>query len=99
MESGYKQNKTIGASISKEPFLFGVSILVLITSMMLHSNPLFQAAIMLYLLAGIVCFRNEHLTERMVIILSPFYILLGVVVFVYMIEICDTSCHRVFLVV
>jgi len=82
---GYKQNKTIGQSIWGEPVLFGASILILIASMLLYPSPLFQAAIMCYLLAGTVYFRNLHLTDRKVIILSPFYILLGVFLFAYMI--------------
>jgi 4-hydroxybenzoate polyprenyltransferase len=84
---GYKQNKTIGASVREEPVLFGLSILVLITSILLYPSPLFQMAIICYLLAGIVFFRDVRLTDMKVIKLSPVYILLGVFLFVYLIMI------------
>ncbi len=82
---GYKQNKTIGVSIREEPVILGVSIVVLFSSMLVYSNPSLQLAIVAYLLAGIVYFRDVHLTDRKVIKWSPFYIFLGVFLLVYLI--------------
>lgn len=82
---GYKQNKTIGDSIRGEPAILGVSLVVLFASIFVYSNPLLQLAIMAYLLAGIVYFRDVHLTDKKVIKWSPIYIFLGVLLLVYLI--------------
>ncbi len=82
---GYKQNKTIGASIKEEPVILGLSIVVLFTSALVYSNPLLQLAIMAYLFAGIIFFHDVHLTDRKVIKWSPIYIFLGVLLLIYLI--------------
>jgi 4-hydroxybenzoate polyprenyltransferase len=77
---GYKRNLTLGESVTHEPLLFSASALIFCLSLLVHSEPIFQASIFLYLFAGIIIFRNFRLIDRKVIILSPVYILLGVII-------------------
>jgi 4-hydroxybenzoate polyprenyltransferase len=81
---GYKERKTIGESTRNEPVLFRISIAIFVASVLLYPYPLFQICIMCYLLAGIVFFRNSHLIDRKVLMLSPLYILLGVILLFYL---------------
>ncbi|MHA2066569.1 MAG: UbiA family prenyltransferase [Candidatus Thorarchaeota archaeon] len=82
---GYKTNRTVGESVMHEPLLFGAAVLVFVLSMFVHPEPILQASILLYLVAGIVVFRNFRLIDKKVIILSPIYILLGVIILFWLI--------------
>jgi 4-hydroxybenzoate polyprenyltransferase len=82
---GYKEYRTIGESVIPAPFTFGFASAFFISSMSLYPEPLIQASIVLYIFAGIVFFRNSHLTDRRVLILSPIYILLGIIGLFYVI--------------
>ena len=86
---GYKEYRTIGESVMQAPFSFGFASAFFISSMSIYPEPLSQASIVIYILAGIVFFRNSHLTDRKVLLLSPIYILLGIIVLFYMIFIID----------
>jgi hypothetical protein len=81
---GYKEYLTIGESVLQAPFTFGFASAFFISSMSLYPEPLVQASIVLYILAGIGIFRNSHLTDRKVLLLSPVYILLGILVLFYL---------------
>ncbi|NIU82637.1 MAG: hypothetical protein GWN64_03960 [Candidatus Thorarchaeota archaeon] len=81
---GYKEYQTIGESVIQAPFAFGFASAFFISSMTLYPEPLVQAAIVLYLLAGIVFFRNSYLADRKVLLLSPIYIFLGILVLFYL---------------
>ena len=81
---GYKEYQTIGESVKQAPFSFGVAIVVFVLSMSMYPEPLVQASIVLYILAGIIFFRNSHLTERRILLLSPIYILLGIMILFYL---------------
>ena len=71
---GYKANLTIGESITKEAQLFSAAVIVFVLSLLIHQEPVLQASIFFYLLAGIALFRNLHLIDKKVILLSPVYI-------------------------
>lgn len=77
---GYKQQKTIGESVRNESLLFGFSITMFIGSVLLYQGPSFQIFIISYLLAGIAFFRNSYLIDRRVLVLSPVYVLTGIIV-------------------
>ncbi|MHA2352806.1 MAG: UbiA family prenyltransferase [Candidatus Thorarchaeota archaeon] len=81
---GYKEYRTIGESIVHAPFSFGFASAFFISSMTLYPKPLVQALIVLYIFAGIVFFRNSHLTDRRVLLMSPIYIFLGIIILFYM---------------
>lgn len=81
---GYKEYQTIGESVKQAPFSFGVAIVVFVLSMSMYPEPLVQASIVLYILAGIIFFRNSHLTDRRILLLSPIYILLGIMILFYL---------------
>lgn len=81
---GYKQQKTIGESIRDESLLFGFSIVMFLASVLLYPRPSFQIFVICYLLAGIVFFRNSHLIDRRVLVLSPVYVLIGIIMFFLM---------------
>ena len=81
---GYKEYQTIGESVKQAPFSFGVAIVVFVLSMSMYPKPLVQASIVLYILAGIIFFRNSHLTDRRILLLSPIYILLGIMILFYL---------------
>ncbi|MFX1485169.1 MAG: UbiA family prenyltransferase [Promethearchaeota archaeon] len=83
---GYKNYRTVGESVMQTPFFFGFAVAFFIASMSLYPAPLIQASIVIYLLAGIVVFRNSHLTDRKVLLLSPVYILLGIIILIFMIS-------------
>jgi hypothetical protein len=76
---GYKEYLTIGQSVIQAPFFFGFAGAFFISSVSLYPEPFSQASIVVYILAGIVLFRNSHLTERRVLLLSPVYIFLGII--------------------
>jgi hypothetical protein len=82
---GYKEYRTVGESVMQAPFSFGFASAFFISSIGLYPEPLVQALIVLYILAGIVFFRNSHLTDRKVLLLSPVYILLGIIVLFFVI--------------
>lgn len=82
---GYKEYLTIGQSFKQAPFSFGAAIIIFILSANLYPEPLVQASIVIYILAGVLFFRNSHLTDRRVLILSPIYILLGIIFLFFMI--------------
>ncbi|MHA1963932.1 MAG: UbiA family prenyltransferase [Candidatus Thorarchaeota archaeon] len=82
---GYKEYRTIGESVKQTPFSFGIAVAFFASSMSMYPEPLVQALIVLYIFAGIVFFRNSHLTDRRVLLLSPIYILLGIIVLFYVI--------------
>ena len=86
---GYKEYRTIGESVMQAPFFFGFASAFFISSMSLYPEPLVQGAMVLYILAGIVFFRNSHLTDRRVLLLSPIYIILGIIVLFYVIFIIN----------
>ena len=77
---GYKANYTIGESIIHEAQLFGAAVVLFALSMLTHQEPVLQASVFLYLLAGIVLFRGLRLVDKKVILLSPIYILLGIII-------------------
>ncbi|MFW9801973.1 MAG: UbiA family prenyltransferase [Candidatus Thorarchaeota archaeon] len=77
---GYKANYTIGESIIHEAQLFGAAVVFFVLSMLMHQGPVLQASVFLYLLAGIALFRNLRLVDKKVILLSPIYILLGIII-------------------
>lgn len=83
---GYKEYQTIGESVMQAPYSFGLSSAFFISSMSLYPEPLVQASIVIYIFAGIVFFRNSHLTDRRVLLLSPVYILLGIIILFVMIS-------------
>ncbi|MHA2020812.1 MAG: hypothetical protein ACW96N_03805, partial [Candidatus Thorarchaeota archaeon] len=76
---GYKTNYTIGESIMHKPRSFGAAVIVFVLSMLIHQEPMLQASIFLYLVAGIALFRNSRLIDKKVIFLGSVYILLGIV--------------------
>ncbi|MFX1369416.1 MAG: UbiA family prenyltransferase [Promethearchaeota archaeon] len=84
---GYKKNQTVGESVVRELLLFGLATIVFILSMLIHPKPIFQASIVLYLVAGMALFRNFRLIDKRVIILSPVYIGLGLVFLIILIHI------------
>jgi 4-hydroxybenzoate polyprenyltransferase len=81
---GYKEYRTIGESVMQAPFSFGFAGAFFISSISMYPEPFVQGAIVLYIFAGIVFFRNSHLTDRRVLLFSPIYIFLGVVVLLYL---------------
>jgi 4-hydroxybenzoate polyprenyltransferase len=81
---GYKQRKTIGVSVRDESLLFGFSIVLFLASVLLYQSPSFQIFILCYLLAGILFFRNSHLIDRRVLVLSPVYVVIGIIMFFLM---------------
>ncbi|MGD9395418.1 MAG: UbiA family prenyltransferase [Candidatus Thorarchaeota archaeon] len=81
---GYKEYLTIGESIMQAPVAFGFTSAFFISSMTLYPEPLVQALIVFYILLGIVFFRNSCLTDRKVLLLSPIYIFLGILVLFYL---------------
>ncbi len=83
---GYKEYRTIGESVMESPFSFGFANAFFISSMGLYPEPLIQGLLVIYILAGIVFFRNSHLTDRKVLLLSPVYILLGIILLFCMIS-------------
>jgi 4-hydroxybenzoate polyprenyltransferase len=87
---GYKEYRTIGESVMQAPFSFGFASAFFISSMSLYPEPLVQALIVLYIFAGIIVFRNSHLTDRRVLLLSPIYILLGIFVLFFLLTIIPT---------
>ncbi|MHA1936781.1 MAG: UbiA family prenyltransferase [Candidatus Thorarchaeota archaeon] len=82
---GYKKNLALGESVKHEPQLIGAAALSFCLSMLVHSGPILQASIFLYLFVGIAIFRNFRLIDKTVIILSPVYILLGVIILFWLI--------------
>ncbi len=82
---GYKEYRTIGESIKQTPFSFGITIAVFVLSMSMYPEPLVQASIVIYIITGIMFFWNSHLTDKKVLMLSPIYIFLGVVILFYLI--------------
>ena len=82
---GYKMNRTIGGSVISEPLLFSASVIFFFLSMLVHPEPIIQASIFLYLLTGVVFFRKHHLVDKTVIILSPVYIIVGVLTLFWLI--------------
>jgi len=83
---GYKKGWTIGESIKYTPFPFVIGIIVFILSISVYPIPIAQASILLYILAGIFFFRNSYLTDRRVLLQSPIYILLGIIILFYVIS-------------
>jgi len=83
---GYKEYRTIGESVMQAPFFFGFASAFFISSLSLYPEPLIQASIVIYMLSGIVFFRNSHLTDSRVLLLSPVYILLGFILLFVMIS-------------
>ncbi|MFW9786175.1 MAG: UbiA family prenyltransferase [Candidatus Thorarchaeota archaeon] len=83
---GYKEYLTIGESIVKAPFLFCASIMIFIISMSMYPEPFLQASMVTFILVGIIFFRNSHLTDRRVLLVSPWYILLGIIFLVFLIS-------------
>jgi 4-hydroxybenzoate polyprenyltransferase len=77
---GYKEYRTIGESVMQSPFLLGFACAFFISSVSLYPEPIIQTLIVLYIFAGIVYFRNSHLTDRRVLTQSPLYILLGLII-------------------
>ncbi len=77
---GYKEYRTIGESVMHAPFSFGFASAFFISSMSLYPEPFIQGLLVIYILAGIVFFRNSYLTDRRVLLLSPVYILLGIII-------------------
>jgi 4-hydroxybenzoate polyprenyltransferase len=81
---GYKEYRTIGESVMQAPFSFGFAGAFFISSISMYPEPFVQGAIVLYIFAGIVFFRNSHLTDRRVLLFSPIYIFLGVLALLYL---------------
>jgi 4-hydroxybenzoate polyprenyltransferase len=77
---GYKESETIGQSIVRKPILSVVTIAVFLMSLYLHPEPLFQVAMLMYLLFGILLFWRFRLVDKRVLRLAPLYIILGVVI-------------------
>ncbi len=63
---GYKEYRTIGESVKQRPFSFCVAIVVFVLSMNMYPEPLVQASIVLYIIAGIMFFWNSNLTDKKV---------------------------------
>lgn len=82
---GYKEYRTIGESVMQAPFSFGFASAFFISSMSLYPEPLIQGLLVIYILAGIVFFRNSYLTDRRVLLLSPVYIFLGIIILFFLI--------------
>ena len=76
---GYKDNYTLGESLMHRPWLFGVAVIVFLLSLQTHQEPALQATIFLYLVGGIILFRNYHLIDKKVICYGSVYILLGII--------------------
>lgn len=83
---GYKEYRTIGESVTQAPIYLVLAIIVFVLSMSIYPEPLIQASIVLYILLGILFFRNSHLTDRKVLLLSPVYIFLGIILLFYLIS-------------
>ncbi|MFQ5831629.1 MAG: UbiA family prenyltransferase [Candidatus Thorarchaeota archaeon] len=81
---GYKRNLTVGQSFKHETTLTLATIIVLFLSMLVHQEPIMQAMILAYLLAGIAIFWKFRLIDKRVILVSPIYILLGVIALLYL---------------
>ncbi len=81
---GYKEYRTIGESVKQTPFSFCFAIVVFLLSMSIYPEPLVQASIVLYIIAGIMFFWNSHITDRRILLLSPIYILLGILILFYL---------------
>jgi len=81
---GYKEYRTIGESVKQTPFSFCIAIVVFLLSMSVYPEPLVQASILLYIVAGIMIFWNSHLTDRRVLLVSPIYIFLGILALFYL---------------
>jgi 4-hydroxybenzoate polyprenyltransferase len=77
---GYKADRTIGESIIHMPQLFGAGVIVFLLSILIHQEPVLQLSIFLYLVAGIVLFRNSRLIDNKTILLGSVYIALGVII-------------------
>jgi hypothetical protein len=86
---GYKEKRTIGSSIKHEPLIFSTAIIVFLLSMSMYPQPILQASILIYLLVGILFFRNSYLIEKKVLILSPIYIFLGIIFLFYLITVIE----------
>lgn len=81
---GYKRNLTVGESFKHETILTIATFVILVLSMLVHQGPIVQAMILGYLLAGVAIFWKSRLIDRRVILVSPFYILLGVIALLYL---------------
>jgi 4-hydroxybenzoate polyprenyltransferase len=84
---GYKEYRTIGESVMQAPFAFGFASAFFISSIGLYPEPWVQTSIVLYILAGVVFFRNSYLTDRKVLLWSPIYIFLGILALFYLLTI------------
>jgi 4-hydroxybenzoate polyprenyltransferase len=82
---GYKEYLTIGESVIQAPLYLGFASAFFISSMGIYPEPLGQSLIVIYILAGIVFFWNFHITDRRILLLSPIYILLGIIILLFMI--------------
>ncbi|MFX0108218.1 MAG: UbiA family prenyltransferase [Candidatus Hodarchaeota archaeon] len=84
---GYKKNLTVGRSVISEPLLFGMAAIFFLLSMFVHPEPMIQASIFLYIVAGIILFRNSRLIDKKVVSMSPAYIALGIIILFCLISI------------
>ncbi|MHA2374446.1 MAG: hypothetical protein ACXAEB_15675 [Candidatus Thorarchaeota archaeon] len=75
---GYKENKTVGECIKQAPILALLTALIFVLSFVVHAEPILQAMILTYLLAGIAFFWKSRFTDRKVIVLGSIYIIVGV---------------------
>jgi len=77
---GYKENQTVGESITNEPILPIVTATVFLSSLLAHPEPFLQAMILGYLLIGIAFFWSLRLIDQRVLKLAPLYIIFGVII-------------------
>ncbi|MHA2384984.1 MAG: hypothetical protein ACXAEE_02100, partial [Candidatus Thorarchaeota archaeon] len=84
---GYKANYTIGDSLLHQSRLFGVAVIVFVLSLLIHQEPILQASIFLYLVGGIVLFRNYHLIDKRVILFGSVYISFGIIILFWLIAV------------
>ncbi len=81
---GYKRNLTVGESFKHETTLTLTTVIVFFVSMLIHQGSIMQAMILGYLLAGVAIFWRSRLIDRRVLLVSPIYILLGVIALLYL---------------
>ncbi|MHA1904340.1 MAG: UbiA family prenyltransferase [Candidatus Thorarchaeota archaeon] len=81
---GYKENETVGECIKQAPILALLTVVIFVLSFVVHPEPVLQAMILMYLLAGITFFWKSRFTDRKVIVLGSIYIIVGVFALLYL---------------
>lgn len=77
---GYKEDQTVGGSITNKPVHTMVVVTIFLSSLLLHPEPFLQMLILGYLLVGIAIFWSSSIISKRVLRLAPFYIIFGVAI-------------------